>query len=300
MLDPPVGGGTKLSPMAATTPAAPDVTLTVGELSRVSYLSVKTLHHYHDIGLLEPVTVDPANGYRRYALDQVPTAQLIRRLRDLEMPIDDVRTVLAATDPAARDEVITGHLRRMEQQLDATRATVASLRTLLEHRHVPGAVSFRLEPARPTLVISGMLVFDDVEAWLGPAYEELHGVVTDLGVAPTGPDGALYHDELFQRGEGLVQAFVPLGAPAMPRRTRTGRATPTELPATALAVSVHEGSFADLDQAYAALGAYLAARSMTTSGPVREHYFDTSDDELLRTEVCWPIDELPDTDGDRR
>jgi DNA-binding transcriptional MerR regulator/effector-binding domain-containing protein len=278
--------------MAATTPV-PDVTLTVGEFSRITYLSVKTLHHYHEIGLLPPATIDPANGYRRYAVDQVPTAQLIRRLRDLDMPIDDVRAVLDATDPAARDEAIAAHLRRMEQQLVATRATVESLRTLLEHRSVPGAVAFRLEPARATLAISGLVAFGEVEGWLEPAYQELHDAILDVGARADGPDGALYHDELFQRGEGLVVAFVPLSAQLRAGPPR-GRVTPTELPATALAVSLHEGPFADLDQAYAALGAYLAARAVPTTGPVREHYLATDDEDPPRTEVCWPVAGLPD------
>lgn len=54
-------------------------TLTIGEFSRVTHLSVKTLRHYHEVGLLEPVHVDPGTGYRRYTTAQVPTAQVIRR-----------------------------------------------------------------------------------------------------------------------------------------------------------------------------------------------------------------------------
>src|SRR3954470_14534611 len=68
-----------------------DVLLTIGEFSKMTYLSVKALRHYHDVGLLEPMLVDPATGYRRYGASQVGTAQAIRRFRDLDMPIDEVR-----------------------------------------------------------------------------------------------------------------------------------------------------------------------------------------------------------------
>ena len=44
-----------------------DVLLTIGEFSKMTYLSVKALRHYHDVGLLEPALVDPATGYRHYA-----------------------------------------------------------------------------------------------------------------------------------------------------------------------------------------------------------------------------------------
>ena len=58
--------------------------LTVGDFSRITHLSVKTLRHYHEVGLLEPTTVNSGTGYRYYSADQIPTAQVIRRLRDLE------------------------------------------------------------------------------------------------------------------------------------------------------------------------------------------------------------------------
>jgi len=59
-------------------------------------MSVKMLRHYHQIGLLEPADVDPHSGYRSYTADQIPTAQVIRRFRDLQMPLERIRDVLAA------------------------------------------------------------------------------------------------------------------------------------------------------------------------------------------------------------
>jgi DNA-binding transcriptional MerR regulator len=84
--------------------------LTIGEFSRLTHLSVKALRHYDDVGLLEPAHVDAASGYRRYATSQVPVAQVIRRFRDLAMPLDQVQAVLAAPDVTARDRVIVAHL----------------------------------------------------------------------------------------------------------------------------------------------------------------------------------------------
>ena len=51
--------------------------LSIGDFSRMTQLSVKTLRHYHEVGLLEPDRVDPATGYRHYAPEQVPTAQVV-------------------------------------------------------------------------------------------------------------------------------------------------------------------------------------------------------------------------------
>ena len=71
-----------------------------GDFSRMTYLSVKALRYYHEIGLLEPAAVDPDSGYRLYRpAPGSDAAQVIRRLRDLDMPLETVRTVLDAPGP---------------------------------------------------------------------------------------------------------------------------------------------------------------------------------------------------------
>ena len=86
------------------------------------------LRHYHEIGLLEPAEVDVDSGYRRYAAEQIVTAQIIRRFRDLEMPLEDIHIVLEAPDVDTRNRVIANHLARLESVLARTQETVASVR----------------------------------------------------------------------------------------------------------------------------------------------------------------------------
>jgi len=67
--------------------------LAIGDFSRATHLSVKMLRHYHRIGLLEPADVDPDTGHRRYMTEQIPTAQVIRRFRALEMPLEEFQSI---------------------------------------------------------------------------------------------------------------------------------------------------------------------------------------------------------------
>ena len=106
--------------------------LAIGEFSRLTHLSVRTLRRYHDAGLLEPATVDSASGYRYYSADQIPTAQVIHRLRGLDVPLPDVQRILGSPDPGTRAALVADHLQRLESELDRTRAAVASLRRLLQ------------------------------------------------------------------------------------------------------------------------------------------------------------------------
>ena len=75
-----------------------DNLIPIGRFSRVSRLSIKALRYYADAGLLEPAWVDPSSGYRYYTYAQATQAEVIRVLRSLEMPLDEIGEVLAAGD----------------------------------------------------------------------------------------------------------------------------------------------------------------------------------------------------------
>ena len=257
-----------------------DVLLSIGQFSKMTYLSVKALRYYHDVGLLEPALVDPGTGYRHYAVDQVGTAQAIRRFRDLEMPVEEVRELLKAPDEASRNRAILVHLERMHRQLDQTKAAVASLQSLLSDG--PGRdarVDIRRLPATQAVVARAEVVFDDCGDWLPPALDGLRAGVEARGLTVAGADGALYSDAFFEAGVGEVTAFVPVAG---------GGPEPVELPATTAAVLMHEGPFADLDRAYGALGTAVAEMGVASAGPIREHYLSATS-----TEVCWPVAAAP-------
>ena len=72
----------------------------IGRFSRLTGVGVKALRHYDEVGLLVPAAVDDETGYRFYSADQVDRAEAIRLLRRLDMPLEEIRSTLAAGDPA--------------------------------------------------------------------------------------------------------------------------------------------------------------------------------------------------------
>jgi DNA-binding transcriptional MerR regulator len=254
----------------------------------MTHLSVKTLHHYHHIGLLEPVHVDPQTGYRYYSLDQLPTAQLIRRLRDLRMPVADVRDVLVAQNLGERDSLIEAHIDHLEAELAQTKAAVTSLRALLNNSANPQPVHRRTESITPAVSISATVDPADIERWWCDALHDVREAVRSGGLDQTGPAGGLYDDSLFQQEPGQATVFVPVTAPR-----ELGRIAPILVPAAEVAVTTHHGAMADIDLAYAELGSYLAGQQLAGGPRIREHYHcdhsHTTDHNLWRTEVAWPI-----------
>ena len=264
------------------------VRLAIGDFSRMTHLSVKALRHYHDVGLLTPAAIDPASGYRFYEPGQLPIAQVIRRFRDLGMPLEEIRQVLQAPDVAARNQVIVAHLQRMESQLAVTQSVVASLRSLLERPPAPLAVEHRsMGPVR-ALAIREQVSMPDLDPWLDAAQRELNAALAAVAVPPAGPRRAVPGQAVRARA-GEVVAYLPVTqeAPAV------GQARMLEIPPAELAVAVHQGTLADLDLTYGALGTYVAEREIGVDGSIREHHlvtaFDTHDESRHVTEVCWPV-----------
>jgi len=254
------------------------VRIAIGDFSRMTHLSIKALRHYHDMGVLVPAEVDPSSGYRFYRVDQVSVAQVIRRFRDLGMPLEDIKAVLQATDPAVRNDVIVAHLDRMQTQLAHIQDTVAGLRALLEAPPAPLPVEHRTVPAVPALAIAERVTMAELEAWWTDAFDELHAAVAAAGVTP-GVGGGLYPGALFEVEVADIVAFLPVPATIK----GTTRAEVVEIPAAELAVAVHRGPFAELDRTYAAVGTYIVERELGVDGPIREYYLEND------IEVCWPI-----------
>jgi DNA-binding transcriptional MerR regulator len=260
--------------------------LSIGEFAALTRLSVRTLRRYHGAGLLTPASVDTASGYRYYTSDQIPTAQVIHRLRELNMPLAEVAGILATEDLDARAALIAGHLRRLESELERTRAAVVSLRQLLWPDVDQLDVELRSVPERTVAAISDTVELDDVLAWYDDAMAEL--TTAAAGQPRLGPFGGRYDNELFTAGGGGVLIYLPVAAPPS-----SGRVTPVTLPATELAVTVHLGSHDDIDVTYGRLGTWVVEHALAVDGPVYETYLCGPRDNAVptswRTEIGWPI-----------
>ncbi|GAA2017805.1 MerR family transcriptional regulator [Catenulispora yoronensis] len=265
--------------------------LSIGDFSRATHLTVKTLRHYHELGLLEPADVDPATGYRRYSVGQIPAAQVIRRFRELGMPLEEIRTVMAAPDLGTRNRHIAAHLSRLEEELGRTQRAVASLRALLTPSDADAVadISLREVPGASAAAITETVDMRDGAAWMQGALGELYATVAGQGLAQTGPAGGLFSEPVFTEHYGESTIFVPCDGPVRPM----GRVRPISVPAAELAVIEHAGPPIESDRAYGALAAYVSRHALAVQGQIREYYLvgqrDTAEVARWRTEVCWPV-----------
>ncbi|MRD46428.1 MerR family transcriptional regulator [Caenimonas koreensis DSM 17982] len=90
--------------------------LKVGELARSSGLTVRTLHHYDDIGLLKP-SGRSDSGYRLYSEQDVARLHGIQALRHLGLPLSDIAQLLDG-DAAAPQTILTQQINALERQIE--------------------------------------------------------------------------------------------------------------------------------------------------------------------------------------
>jgi DNA-binding transcriptional MerR regulator len=102
-----------------------------------------TLRHDNELGLSERVRVGADTGYERCATERIVMSQIIHRLRDLDMPLEDIRAVLEAPDVETRNRVIATHLGRLESNLARTHEAARALRDLLDGQRTSPEIAHR-------------------------------------------------------------------------------------------------------------------------------------------------------------
>jgi MerR family transcriptional regulator, thiopeptide resistance regulator len=100
----------------------------VGELAKRTGLSVRTLHYYDEIGLLQPNSVT-TSGHRVYGAEELARLQQIKSLRQLGFSLDEIRACLDAPDFSAH-RVVALHIKRLRDQIGAQERLVALLETI--------------------------------------------------------------------------------------------------------------------------------------------------------------------------
>jgi DNA-binding transcriptional MerR regulator len=106
----------------------------IGKFARATGLSIGALRHYDEIGLLTPAAVDAATGYRYYSADQFDVAAVIATLRELEVPLPAIASMMSSSR-ADRDRALAEHMARTEAAATRLQRLAHRLRTTLATHH---------------------------------------------------------------------------------------------------------------------------------------------------------------------
>jgi DNA-binding transcriptional MerR regulator len=265
--------------------------LKIGDFSRLSQVSVKTLRYYDEVDLLKPTQVDQVSGYRYYSVAQLRQLHRILALRDLGFSLEQIAYVLEG-EPSTEELRGMLRLRRAEQQQRLLREQecldrVEALLQLIHQENTMNTDAVIIKDTNP-------LRFASIRKTI-PAYNQIGQLFGELfrdfpGSAARGPCFAIWHDDEHKDQDVDAEACVPIDEKYQsPPSVRCA-----DLPTVKVASLIHHGAYNKLSHSYQIILKWIEANGYQVHGPIREiylHYGEPvrQDDDSYVTEIQVPI-----------
>lgn len=279
--------------------------LKIGEFSRLSQVTVKTLHHYDDIGLLKPSQIDRFTSYRYYTLDQLPRIHSIMALKELGLSLEEITHLVKENLPP---DQIRGMYRlklaEAQQRVREEQARMAQIEFRLRQIELEGTVQtldIVLKQIEPFFALSYRHSFQTREerVVLGIAIEKAiqKGVIKTL--FETLPPVNIFYEDEFRGDYTDTEILVPVESTHAPSVSIGDGGAFTlklrEMPPIELAASyLHQGDYDTLNEKYLFVQRWAVENGYKLSGTWRfiyhrgpMHHVDPSQ---YLTEIQNPIE----------
>ena len=244
----------------------------IGDFSKLSRVSIKTLRFYDEMSLLKPVSVDPFTGYRYYEFDQLPRLHRILALKDLGFSLEEIGRLLESDLSA---EQLRGmlKLRQVEIKQRVVEETERLERVDLWLRRIEQEDSMSkydvIIKKAEAIKIASVRGVVPTPPEQGGLWNDLEGYLAMQRVRPVGPCFTLYHDEEEPERNWDLEVCEPI-ADELPASSKV---KVYDLPqAATLACSIHAGPFVTIGEAYDAILRWLDGNGYQVTGPCREIY----------------------------
>ena len=254
----------------------------IGEFARLGTVSVRTLRHYDEIGLLRPARVDPETGYRGYSAAQLGQLNRIIALKELGLSLTQVRRLLAGITLEELQGMLMLRRAQLETELDAYQNKLlevqARLRYIAREGIMPADdITVKKIPAMGVVAIAAAAPAfgpENIVPVVNRSREQFDQLAIPGQAKVAGPYLVFYeHDE----GAGItVYLALPV---AEPPAGLPAPATYLVLPEVEAVVAVRNGPAASIfPMVYHDLVQWADAHGYQTSGPGREVWVNEVDD----------------------
>jgi len=253
----------------------------IGDFSRLAHVTIKTLHHYNELGLLNPVHVDRYTGYRYYELVQLSRLNRILALKDLGFSLVQVAELMGENLGTAE---LRGMLRMKQMELaglveeeGARLWRVEQRLRQLEHEGDPQqAVAVKEVPAQTVLQGSIVAAHEELVPEARKSLQKLLTSHLELArLKPNGPWFSLLENLPFS--ESNLEMTLAVGVDLRPgQRADDWQGSPVRLQVlegvAGMASILHQEEAATLPQTYAHLHGWIQDNGYQVDGPYREIY----------------------------
>jgi DNA-binding transcriptional MerR regulator len=266
----------------------------IGQFGKLTGLTARALRIYAQEGLLQPEVVNPETGYRYYSQAQSLIAERIRLLRTIDMPLEDIRTILSHHDTKTSQTLMLEHKQRIEAQLSCYQEALQTLEDLSARDVNAYPIAIKDVPEQPIIYMQRQTSLLQIESVRERAFGELYGFLRQEGLAPTGPGfsanaGEGHHEDLNLEAEcALIDMCVPVArvidnSCIRSRVWLAGR----------VAYVIHTGPYEPLFHVYQRITRWINEQKLEQTGYTREIYqvglTETRQRNNLKTEIQFYI-----------
>ena len=240
----------------------------IGEFSKISSLSIKSLRLYHEKGVLIPVEVDQFSGYRYYDDANYETARTIKILKKFDFSLAEIKEILEECD----DETdlldqLEDKLNQINNKIHQYREISRSIKSIIkfEREYVMKEYNeFEIEEKQlDTILIAGYRMtgkYEDIGKGMSIIYKA-------IGRYTNGKPITLYYDPEYKEDNADYEVCVPV---------RKGKDVEgisiRELKGEKCISIIHKGSYDTLSSSYKRLYSYLNEKGLKSKLPSREVY----------------------------
>ncbi|MGN0098520.1 MAG: GyrI-like domain-containing protein [Candidatus Methanomethylophilaceae archaeon] len=260
----------------------------IGEFSKLGKVSVKTLRHYDEEGILKPGYVDGFNRYRYYLPEQLGTLCTIMRYRRAGLSIPEIRRILDGEEPGP---ILEGRMSAMESERQCLEMRMELLEDLMNGGiEMEYEIEVRTIPGFKAAYRHGRIEkYSDMTEFVFGFAEMCRSSNPDVECTDDGYCFVTYDDLEYRESDiGLTyyQSVKTMGEDS-------GEIGFREFDEVVAACVRHVGPYDRLGEAYAAIMKWMSENGMELADRPRECYIDgcwnrESEDEYL-TEIQFPI-----------
>ena len=263
--------------------------LTIGQMSKICGVSVKTLHHYDRIGLLKPQKTDASSGYRYYEESQIPMMLLIGRLKRYGFSLSDIGEILA--DEGQTGVQLSRQKFRLEREVEHLHIIlqelthhIAQFERTGDRMSYQNAYSIQVETAEQQVLLTRRQKMSVEE--FGNHYSAIYEKIARERLTLNGVVLAIYHDMEFDPAYNDIELGV-----GILEKDKAELVLPERLCVT----TVHVGPYSGLPDAYGAVVSWLKGHGYEMNGAPYEIYlknqFNGLPPEQWATKIFFPVQE---------
>jgi len=255
----------------------------IGDFSKISRLSIKTLRYYHECGLLAPVRIDNTTGYRFYDENSLERVRIIEELKDFEFSLKEIKSILEnCSDDSdikeyivSKAEEVKGKIQKyneIDKKLEAfiyVKLAESTSASFIEHSGKEEDLNMANRTSDIIIknipdIISASIRFKGKYMEVGKIFSKIY---KNCGRYSAGAPFSLYYDNDYKDEDADIEVCVPV------KKIINEEGIECKMLKGGKAITIlHKGSYDLLGESYKTLIDYINSSNSKIIAPSREVY----------------------------